>query len=49
MSDYKFNFRIGKLHIVITVEGKLLFLINDYHTWLGKPMIQLHEWRFIGR
>ena len=49
MSPYKFNFRIGKLHITVSKEGKLGLGINSYHTWLGRPIVQLHQWDLIGR
>ena len=48
MSPYKFNFRIGKLHITVSVERKLAFSINNYHTWFGRPIVRLYEWRLSG-
>jgi len=48
MSINLFNFRVGKLHIVIRYK-EFALCINDHHTWTRWPIIQLHEWRWLER
>lgn len=42
MSNNKFNFRIGMLHIKITNDNTLVFSINYYHKWLARPFFELY-------
>jgi len=48
MSDMKFNLSVGKLHIQVTLDGRLRLSINQHTKWFKWPFIKLHQWDLIG-
>ena len=48
MSVLLFNLSVGKLHIQVTLDGRLRLSINQHTKWFKWPFIKLHQWDLIG-